>query len=200
MEWRENTTMLWNTLYNRIGKKSAAISGKQHVHMLSMDPKTGNQVITFLELRHDVCGNPYLVKSDKRYENPHRPLKRHKTDANAPSKTAGKQDSDDGRLAYDLTPVAGGWRNGWVILQAGGKLAALPGELGERTLVFETPASAAKYQARVTMTLRRLLVENTGMSPDEAAEYLNTAMYHEIRCANDYGFDDDYLVYVVDMA
>lgn len=192
--------MLWNTLYNRIGKKSVAISGKQHVHMLSTDPKTGNSVITFLELRHDVCGNPYLVKSDKRYENPHRPLKRHRADVHGPSKAASCRPEDDGQLAYDLVPVAGGWRDGWVIVQAGGRLAALPGELGERTIVFKTREDAAKYQTRVTMTLRRLLVENTGMSPDEAAEYLKTAMYHEIRSANDYGFDDDRLVYVVDMA
>lgn len=71
--------MLWASLFNRLGKLQTRITGHQHVHLITQDPDTGREVITFLQLKFDTQGNPYFVPDSQTHENPHSPMKTHKT-------------------------------------------------------------------------------------------------------------------------
>ena len=184
--------MLWSTLYAAIGRKHMKITQRQHVHMLSVD-QDGKSRITFLDLKHDTQGNPYLVAVREAHANPHAPLMTHRGGTAAVARAA----SPDG-LKYDLAPVRGGWMGNYAVIQCNGRPATLStDDMGECPIVFESAGDARKYRDLVVDGLGRLLNQTTGMSMEDARDYFGASDLYEIREATGDLFDDDQMVYVV---
>lgn len=58
--------MLWETLRNVLSKQPDSFMRKNHVYLLTSDPRTGHLVKVYVELKKDAKGRPYLVKDSKR--------------------------------------------------------------------------------------------------------------------------------------
>lgn len=55
--------MLWQTVFNRLGKQPASFTSKHHAWLRTSDPKTGQELRIGLDLRFTGNGKPYFVEN-----------------------------------------------------------------------------------------------------------------------------------------
>lgn len=58
--------MLWQTLQNILGKQPDSFMRKNHVYLLTNDPKTGHLRKVYVELKKDAKGRPYLIEDNNK--------------------------------------------------------------------------------------------------------------------------------------